>query len=67
MGPPICISALLPATTSGDLAVRPSLLAEEHGGALLRGGIPGHPRSNQHTEARTGWGSSVGSDATRRS
>ena len=39
----------LPARAGGELAVRPSLMPQPNGGALLSGGIPGHPGRNQHT------------------
>ncbi len=42
----------LPARAGGDLAAGPSLIAQKHGGALLAGGKPGHPGTNQHTVRR---------------
>ena len=39
----------LRAGASGELAVRPSLIAQKHGGALLSGGKPGNPGHNQLT------------------
>ena len=39
----------MPAPIGGGVAVGPSLIAQEHGGALLSGGKPGNPGHNQHT------------------
>ena len=41
-----------PEVASGELAARPSFIPQEHGGALLGGGIPGHRGGNQHTVKR---------------
>ncbi len=38
-----------PAPGSGAVAVGLSSIPQEHGGALLAGGVPGHKGANQHT------------------
>ena len=47
--PPVRAGATLPAPVGGEAAMGPSLIPQEHGGALLSGGKPGNPGHNQHT------------------
>ncbi len=44
----ICPYTTSPARAGGEAAAGPSLIAQKHGGALLAGGKPGHPGTNQH-------------------